>query len=101
MTSRNKISSKRTNIIGIGIIIIAVIATIMMLDLSATTFTEQSPSDYENEEYGVIETKFNNGDIKFETRQKSGRYKTHWHRDKSTKGTLIDRFQRALVDIIR
>ena len=50
---------------------------------------------------GVIETKFNNGDIRYETRQKNGKYKTHWHRDKSTKGTLIDRFQRALVDIIR
>tara|TARA_B100001750_G_scaffold138412_1_gene110259 strand:+ start:369 stop:995 length:627 start_codon:yes stop_codon:yes gene_type:complete len=65
MTSRNKISSKRTNIIGIGIIIIAVIATIMMLDLSATTFTEQTPSDYENEEYGVIETEFGKMVIRF------------------------------------
>ena len=47
---------------------------------------------------GVIETKFNNGDIKFETRQKSGKYKTHWHRE--NKESLIRRWQVALVDMI-
>ena len=64
-TSGNKTSSKRSNIIGIGIIIIVVVATIMMLDLNATTFTEQTSSDSENEEYGVIETKFGKMIIRF------------------------------------
>tara|TARA_Y100001963_G_C6480574_1_gene308781 strand:- start:245 stop:496 length:252 start_codon:yes stop_codon:yes gene_type:complete len=47
---------------------------------------------------GVIETAFNNGDIKYETRQKTGKYKTHWHRE--NKESLIRRWQVALVDMI-
>ena len=50
---------------------------------------------------GVIETKFNNGDIKFETRQKSGKYKTHWHREKLTKDSLITNWVRSVVDMVR
>ena len=50
---------------------------------------------------GVIETKFNNGDIKFETRQKSGKYKTHCHREKLTNDSLITNWVRSVVDMVR
>ena len=50
---------------------------------------------------GVIETKYNNGDIKYETRQKNGKYKTHWHREKLDKETLIQEWGRNLADMVR
>ena len=46
---------------------------------------------------GVIETAFNNGDIRYE--ETKSRSKPTWHREKPTKETLIDKFQRALVDM--
>lgn len=48
---------------------------------------------------GVIETAFNNGDIKYETRQEDGSYKTHWHREKWTKATLLNKFGAFMSDI--
>ena len=45
---------------------------------------------------GVMETAFNNGDIEY---SRSGRIS--WHRENPTKKTLLDRFQRAMADMIR
>ena len=47
---------------------------------------------------GVIETKFNNGDIKYNTRQKNGKYKTHWHRAKQSKPSLIENWIKYIAD---
>ncbi len=47
---------------------------------------------------GVIETKFNNGDIKTETRQPNGKYKTSWKRENASRETLLERFYRAMAD---
>ena len=43
---------------------------------------------------GIIETKFNNGDIQFD---RDG--KISWHRENSTRDTLITRFRKAMVDM--
>ena len=52
---------------------------------------------------GVIETAFNNGDIKYETRLPLGggklKYKTHWHREKIEEESLITAWGRWLVDM--
>jgi len=45
---------------------------------------------------GIIETKFNNGDIQYD---RDGRIS--WHREKSTRETLIGKFHRALADMTR
>tara|TARA_B100000470_G_scaffold42501_1_gene31026 strand:+ start:240 stop:479 length:240 start_codon:yes stop_codon:yes gene_type:complete len=45
---------------------------------------------------GIIETKFNNGDIQYD---RDGRIS--WHREKPTKKTLIATFHRALADMIK
>ena len=45
---------------------------------------------------GIIETKFNNGDIQYD---RDGRIS--WHREKPTKKTSIDTFHRALADMIK
>ena len=45
---------------------------------------------------GVIETKFNNGDIQYD---RDGRIS--WHREKSTRETLIGKFHRAVADMTR
>tara|TARA_Y100000590_G_C15557736_1_gene953486 strand:- start:236 stop:493 length:258 start_codon:yes stop_codon:yes gene_type:complete len=50
---------------------------------------------------GVIETKFNNGDIKYDTRQKNGKYKTHWHKENQSQTSLIENWWRALADSSR
>ena len=47
---------------------------------------------------GVIETKYNNGDIKFEKRLKNGKYRTSWKRENASQATLLDRFKRAVAD---
>jgi hypothetical protein len=50
---------------------------------------------------GVIETAFNNGDIKYETRIVMGEkttYKITWHREKIKKESLIEAWGRWLVD---
>ena len=44
---------------------------------------------------GIIETKFNNGDIQYD---RDGRIS--WHREKPTRETLIDKFNRAVSDRI-
>ena len=44
---------------------------------------------------GVVETKFNNGDIEY---SRDGRIS--WHREKPTKQTLLEKFERAMADII-
>jgi len=48
---------------------------------------------------GIIETKFNNGDIQYVENKPKG--KTTWHREKPTKETLIAKFHRAVSDMIR
>jgi len=45
---------------------------------------------------GIIETKFNNGDIRYEENKPNG--KTTWHREKTSKESLIDKFNRILAD---
>jgi hypothetical protein len=45
---------------------------------------------------GVVETKFNNGDIEY---SRDGRIS--WHREKPTKQKLLNRFQRAMADITK
>ena len=45
---------------------------------------------------GVMETAFNSGDIEY---SQSG--KIWWHREKLPKKTLLDKFQRAMTDILR
>lgn len=50
---------------------------------------------------GVIETAFNNGDIKYETRQKSGKFKTRWHKEKLTDSELFVQWVKSLADIVR
>ena len=45
---------------------------------------------------GIIETKFNNGDIQYD---RDGRIS--WHRERPTRETLIDKFQRAVADMVR
>jgi hypothetical protein len=47
---------------------------------------------------GVIETAFNNGDIRYETRV-DGKYKTTWHREKIKSESLLQAWGRWLVDI--
>ena len=47
---------------------------------------------------GVIETKFNNCDIEYKTRQKNGKYTTTWKRENASRETLLDRFYRTLAD---
>ena len=42
---------------------------------------------------GIIETVFNNGDIQYD---RDGRIS--WHREKSTRETLIDKFNRFVTD---
>ena len=44
---------------------------------------------------GVVETKFNNGDIEY---SRDGRIS--WHRERPTKQTLFDKFERAMTDLI-
>ena len=44
---------------------------------------------------GIIETAFNNGDIQYD---RDGRIS--WHREKPTKQTLFDKFERAMADLI-
>ena len=44
---------------------------------------------------GIIETAFNNGDIQYD---RDGRIS--WHREKPTKQTLFDKFERAMTDLI-
>ena len=46
---------------------------------------------------GVIETAFNNGDIKYQ--KTNPRSKPTWHRERPSNETLIRRFHRALVDM--
>jgi hypothetical protein len=52
---------------------------------------------------GVIETAFNNGDIKYETRLPLGggkvKYKIDWHREKIEEESLIEAWGRWLVDM--
>ena len=50
---------------------------------------------------GVIETKYNNGDIHYETRQKNGKYKTHWHKEKLSDSDLFVQWVKSLADIVR
>ena len=45
---------------------------------------------------GIIETAFNNGDIQYD---REGRIS--WHREKSTRETLIGKFHRAVADMTR
>ena len=45
---------------------------------------------------GIIETAFNNGDIQYD---RDGRIS--WHREKSTRETLIGKFHRAVADMTR
>jgi hypothetical protein len=47
---------------------------------------------------GVIETAFNNGDIKYETRQPDGSYKTKWYRAKASEESLMHKFGQMLAD---
>ena len=44
----------------------------------------------------IVETKFNNGDIKYD---RDGRIS--WHREKPTRQTLVNKFHRAMVDMKR
>jgi hypothetical protein len=51
---------------------------------------------------GVIETAFNNGDIKYETRivmAEKTTYKTTWHREKIESESLINNWTRWLTDM--
>ena len=43
---------------------------------------------------GIIETAFNNGDIQYD---RDGRIS--WHRENSTRETLINKFHKAMVDM--
>ena len=54
---------------------------------------------YLHAQNGVIETKFNNGDVRCETRQKDGSYKTKWLRANADRETLMQKFGKALVDM--
>ena len=45
---------------------------------------------------GVIETKYNNGDIEF-LNTKTG--KTRWHRKNMTEETLLNKFHQAMSDM--
>ena len=45
---------------------------------------------------GIIETKFNNGDIQY---NRDGRIS--WHREKPTRETLVSKFNRAVADMRR
>jgi hypothetical protein len=47
---------------------------------------------------GVIETAFNNGDIKYEYTRGLKRGQIEWHREKASKDTLLDKFGRYLAD---
>ena len=44
---------------------------------------------------GVIETKFNNGDIEYNRDSRIS-----WHRENPTKQTLFNKFERAMIDLI-
>ena len=46
---------------------------------------------------GVIETKFNNGDVRYEQNKPGG--KITWVRENNLLEPLIDKFQRALADM--
>ena len=51
---------------------------------------------YVHAQNGIIETKFNNGDIRYEENKPGG--KTTWHREKTSKESLIDKFYRWQAD---
>ena len=44
---------------------------------------------------GVVETKFNNGDIEYNRDSRIS-----WHRENPTKQTLFNKFERAMIDLI-
>ncbi len=52
--------------------------------------------NYIHAQNGIIETKFNNGDIRYEENKPNG--KTTWHREKTSKESLIDKFYRVMAD---
>ena len=45
---------------------------------------------------GIIETKFNNGDIEYNRDSRIS-----WHRENPTKQKLLNRFQRAMADFTK
>ena len=45
---------------------------------------------------GVVETKFNNGDIEYNRDSRIS-----WHRENPTKQKLLNRFQRAMADFTK
>ena len=47
---------------------------------------------------GVIETKFNNGDIQYKYTRGPKKGKTEWHRENVTKQDLLSKMYRALAD---
>ncbi len=47
---------------------------------------------------GVIETAFNNGDIRYEYTRGPKKSKIEWHRENASKDTLLTRFGHFLVD---
>ena len=48
---------------------------------------------------GIIETKFNNGDIQYKYTRGPKKGKTEWHRENATMETLLDKMTRALADL--
>lgn len=46
---------------------------------------------------GIIETKYNSGDIEY---LDTSTNKVTWHREKAAKQTIINNFQRALSDLL-
>ena len=47
---------------------------------------------------GVIETKYNSGDIHYEYTRGPKKGKTEWHRENATKQDLLSKMYRALSD---
>ena len=48
---------------------------------------------------GIIETKFNNGNIRYEENKTGG--KTTWHRETNPDESLVNKFNRAVADMTR
>ena len=47
---------------------------------------------------GVMETKYNNGDIHYEYTRGPNKGKSKWHRANKSNESLLDKFQRVLAD---
>jgi hypothetical protein len=47
---------------------------------------------------GIVETKYNNGDIRYEFTRGPKEGRTEWHRENCSEESLLDKMRRAMTD---